>query len=403
MHLTNKLLPFFADMHIHIGASRTGKAIKITGSRSLTLRNILHVAKHVKGMDVIGIIDCHSPEVIQELKELKQEGYLKELEEGGLSIDGLTLIPGAEIEINDEHCKGPIHVLVYMPSLSAMENLSLWLSSRMKNIHLSSQRMYGSALDLQHFVKNFGGLFIPAHIFTPFKSLYGKGVATSLSEVLDPTLIDGVELGLSSNTEMASRLEELSSFTFLTNSDAHSLEKIAREYQMLSLKKPTFEEFKMALQGKNGREIIANYGLNPYLGKYYNSVCETCLEVYLLNSERCDKCGSKKFVKGVNDRINELQGTQASKSKVTRPPYIHQIPLEFIPGLGPKSLFKLREAIGTDMDIIHSSTENQLKEIVKPAIAEQILSARNGDLSVQMGGGGTYGKVIVNHPSKTKK
>ncbi|WP_137790680.1 endonuclease Q family protein [Bacillus sp. E(2018)] len=388
-------------MHIHIGASRTGKAIKITGSRSLTLRNILHVAKHVKGMDVIGIIDCHSPEVLQELKELEQDGCLRELEEGGLSIDGLTLIPGAEIEINDEHCKGPIHVLVYMPSLAAMERLSVWLTSRMKNIHLSSQRMYGSAHELQQFVKNSGGLFIPAHIFTPFKSLYGKGVDTSLTEVLNPSMIDGVELGLSSNTEMASRLEELSSFTFLTNSDAHSLEKIAREYQMLSLKEPTFKEFKMALQGENGREIIANYGLNPYLGKYYNSVCETCLEVFPPNSESCNKCGNKKFIKGVNDRINELQGTKTSK--VNRPPYIHQIPLEFIPGLGPKTLLKLREAIGTDMDIIHSSTEDQLKRLVKPAIAEQILSARNGDLSVQIGGGGTYGKVIVNHPSKTKK
>lgn len=388
-------------MHIHIGASQTGKAIKITGSRSLTLRNILRVAKHVKGMDVIGIIDCHSPEVLQELKELEQNGYLQELEEGGLSIDGLTLIPGAEIEINDEHCKGPIHVLVYMPSLATMERLSAWLTPRMKNIHLSSQRMYGSALELQEFVKNAGGLFIPAHIFTPFKSLYGKGVDSSLTEVLDPALIDGVELGLSSNTEMASRFEELSPFTFLTNSDAHSLEKIAREYQMLSLKKPSFKEFKMALQGKNGREIIANYGLNPYLGKYYNSVCATCFEVYPLNSVNCVKCGSKKFIKGVNDRINELQGTRTSK--VNRPPYIHQIPLEFIPGLGPKSLVKLREAIGTDMDIIHSSTQSQLEEIVKPAIAEQILSARNGELSVQIGGGGTYGKVILNHPSKSKK
>ncbi|MFC0235039.1 endonuclease Q family protein [Fictibacillus phosphorivorans] len=388
-------------MHIHIGASQTGKAIKITGSRSLTLRNILRVAKHVKGMDVIGIIDCHSPEVLQELKELEQNGYLQELEEGGLSIDGLTLIPGAEIEINDEDCKGPIHVLVYMPSLATMERLSTWLTPRMKNIHLSSQRMYGSALELQEFVKNAGGLFIPAHIFTPFKSLYGKGVDSSLTEVLDPALIDGVELGLSSNTEMASRLEELSPFTFLTNSDAHSLEKIAREYQMLSLKKPSFKEFKMALQGKNGREIIANYGLNPYLGKYYNSVCETCFEVYPPNSVNCVKCGSKKFIKGVNDRINELQGTRTSK--VNRPPYIHQIPLEFIPGLGPKSLVKLREAIGTDMDIMHSSTQSQLEEIVKPAIAEQILSARNGELSVQIGGGGTYGKVILNHPSKSKK
>lgn len=395
MQLKNNLSPFFADMHIHIGASGTGKPIKITGSRSLTLLNILYEAKNKKGLNMVGIIDCHAPEILEELRQLRREGILKELDGGGLDIDGLTLIPGSEIEINDEYCHGPIHVLVYMPSIEKMEQLSHWLSLRMKNINLSSQRMYGSATELQKFVKSLGGLFIPAHIFTPFKSLYGKGVKTSLNEVFEPTMIDAVELGLSSNTEMASRLDELAMYTFLTNSDAHSLEKIAREYQMLSLEEATFEELKRALHEKEGREIIANYGLNPYLGKYYNSVCENCLHVYQPNTKACDKCGSTRFIKGVNDRINELKGTNGAKNaQRKRPPYIHQIPLEFIPGLGPKTLAKLRDAFGTDMEIIHAVSREQLHQVVKPAIADHILSARSGKLSIQIGGGGTYGKII---------
>jgi uncharacterized protein (TIGR00375 family) len=398
VQLTDNLRPFFADMHIHIGASRTGRPVKITGSRTLTLSNILYEAKYKKGMDIIGIIDCHAPEVLDELKEMKENGQLNEHQDGGLEVNGLTLIPGTEIEINDENCQGPLHVLVYMPNLNKMESLSSWLGARMKNINLSSQRMYGSAKELQNTVHQLGGLFIPAHIFTPFKSLYGKGVKSSIYEVLDPNLIDAVELGLSSNTEMASLLNELSPYPFLSNSDAHSLEKIAREYQMISLAEPSFKEFKMALEGKEGRGIIANYGLNPYLGKYYNSVCEKCLDAFdYKNMNTCSKCGSSRFIKGVHDRIQELKGNSEQIS-INRPPYIHQIPLEFIPGLGPKTLLKLREAFGTDMDIIHAATAEQLRKIVKPSLAAHILSARSGELSIQMGGGGTYGKIVTGKP-----
>jgi uncharacterized protein (TIGR00375 family) len=401
MQQENKLRPFFADMHIHIGATRTGKPVKITGSRSLTLANILYEAKHTKGMDLIGIIDCHSPGVLEELKEMAANHTLVEQQGGGLNYEGLTLITGTETELYDDHCKGPIHVLTFMPDLETMEKHSKWLSERMKNIHLSSQRMYGKARDLQEHVKSLGGIFIPAHIFTPFKSLYGKGVISSLSEVFDPDLIDAVELGLSSNTEMASCIQELSRYTFLSNSDAHSLEKIAREYQMLEMKNPSFNEFKLALKGEDGRRIIANYGLNPYLGKYYNTVCEGCLvHRNPASPEPCEKCGSQRIIKGVHDRIKELQGAPQLGSQ-DRPPYIHQIPLEFIPGLGPKTLQKLRGAFGTDMDIIHSVPAEKLRTIVKQEIAEFILAAREGTLSVQIGGGGTYGKVTANKPSNS--
>ena len=58
---------------------------------------------------------------------------------------------------------------------------------------------------------------------------------------------------------------------FLTNSDAHSLGKIGREYNELQVAAPSFDEFRMALQGEAGRSIAANYGLNPRLGKYHRT------------------------------------------------------------------------------------------------------------------------------------
>lgn len=74
---------FYADLHIHIGRTASGRAVKITGSKTLTLARILETASARKGLDIIGIIDCHSPEVIEEMSELLAQGELKELEGGG--------------------------------------------------------------------------------------------------------------------------------------------------------------------------------------------------------------------------------------------------------------------------------------------------------------------------------
>ncbi|MFP3440791.1 hypothetical protein R0K18_23950, partial [Pantoea sp. SIMBA_133] len=136
--------------------------------------------------------------VIAELEEYIVRGQGYELKDGGIRFGSLTLILGTEFEIYDENCQGPIHVLVYLPNLSKMKHFSDWLNSRMKNVSLSSQRIYEKAEVLQEKTRELGGLFIPAHVFTPFKSLYGKGVNRSISEVLDPNKIDGIELGLSS-------------------------------------------------------------------------------------------------------------------------------------------------------------------------------------------------------------
>ncbi|WP_088102357.1 endonuclease Q family protein [Halalkalibacter urbisdiaboli] len=385
----SQLHDYVADLHIHIGRTKSGAAVKITAARSLTLDTIIDYAVTKKGIDIVGIIDCHVPEILTQLQEAIIQGEAFEFQEGGIRFPDVTILLGTEIEINDENSHGLIHVLAFFPTLERMSQFSDWLSKRMKNRTLSSQRIYEKAIVIQQKVRELEGLFIPAHAFTPFKSLYGKGVKKSLTEVFDPELIDAVELGLSSDTEMADQIEELHRYPFLSNSDAHSLEKMAREYQIIRMQNPTFEEFKKALERVKGREIVANYGLNPKLGKYHQTTCAKCH--HYVTEGACTRCGSNKVIKGVASRLQELASERLANVK--RPPYIHQIPLEFIPKLGKKTLEKLRTRFHTDMNMIHHATEEELREIVSPSVAAMILAARKGEVVIQTGGGGKYGKI----------
>lgn len=384
---------YFADLHIHIGRTFTGKPVKITASKTLTFFNIIKHARDQKGLHMIGIIDCHSPEVLLEIEDLFLSGRLVEHPAGGLLFGGLTIIPGTELEIYDKNCQGPVHLLCYFPYLKTMKEFSGWLSGNVKNIHLSSQRVYVSGRELQEKVKALGGLFIPAHIFTPFKSLYGKGVERSLTEVLDPDMIDAVELGLSADTEMADKVEELHRYTYLSNSDAHSLQKIAREYQVIRLKEPSFAGLSKALTGNGEERIVCNYGLDPLLGKYHETVCAACFRPKKTDENECPECGGQTYIKGVSERISELQTGKTKAPK--RPPYIHQVPLQFIPGIGPKLLEKLLKHFGTEMAVLHHAPIQSLKKVVPGHVADLILKARKGELALSAGGGGKYGRVAV--------
>ncbi|WP_404458119.1 endonuclease Q family protein [Sutcliffiella horikoshii] len=382
---------FYVDLHIHLGRTASGKPVKITASNKLTLEAVLEEARFKKGLDMVGVIDCQVPEVLIGLRNRIAAGELVELEDGGVRMGDITLILGAEIEIYDENCQGLIHALCYMKTVEKMVEFSNWLSKRMKNVTLSTQRVYENAVAIQREVNRLGGLFIPAHVFTPFKSLYGKGVKKSLSEVFEPDLIDAIELGLSADTSMASRLSELGRYTFLSNSDAHSVGKIAREYQKIHMKEPSFEELRLALREVDGRGVVSNYGLSPQLGKYYTTVCEKCFTPFVQEDNSCNSCAHTKFVKGVSDRIEELADDDGPLRN--RPPYIHQVPLDFIPGVGPKTMMKLRGVFGTEMGILHDASHEELVEVVGEKVASLIVAARSGRLAFKAGGGGRFGKV----------
>lgn len=386
------LRPYFCDMHIHIGGTRSGKPVKITASRHMTLTRILDEASNKKGMEMIGIIDAHSPEVQEELLDLLERGVAVEHEDGGIIYQNTVLILGCEVEIK-EAGRGEAHFLVYLPRFEAMRAFTQWLSQRCKNVTLSSQRIQSTCRELQHTAQMLGGTVIPAHVFTPHKGLYGN-CADSLCDVLDPALIEAVELGLSANTVMADRISELHPVTFLTNSDAHSTGKIGREYQAVRMAERSFAEWRKALRREEGREVSVNYGLHPQLGKYHQTACQNCQSQLPPDaSSRCPECGYMRIVRGVAARIDELADTPVGVHPPHRPPYVEQIPLEFIPGVGPKLLDKLYAAFGTQMNVLHRTAESELASVASEKIAQMIVRARRGELSIAAGGAGTYGRI----------
>ncbi len=390
----------FADLHIHIGRSEKGKPIKITAAKSLNFANIAKECVNKKGITLAGIIDCGSPYVIEDIENFLMSGEAYELEKGGIIYqDKVCLILGSEIEtseINDEGKTGSAHNLCYFPHLSDIKAFSNEMSRHIKNITLSSQRADISAYELFDIVKKYNGILVPAHAFTPHKSFYGN-CTSSLKRIFKEKYdeIYAIELGLSSDTFLADEISELADKSFLTNSDAHSLPKIAREYNKMQLEDINFEEFLMALKREGGRKIIKNYGLDPKLGKYHRTYCEICDKQIPGNAPvtRCDTCDSRNITMGVFDRIEVIKDKDTTKSPVHRPEYIYQIPLTFIPGIGKKTIEKLLEQFGTEMTILHKLSDDDIESAVGDKIAQNIIAARDGKMNIVEGGGGNYGQV----------
>ena len=392
----------FADLHVHIGRSETGKPIKITAARSLNFANIAKECAERKGINIVGIIDCASPYVIEDIEKFLKTGDAYELEDGGIIYkDKVCILLGSEVETSEKGRNGKsgaAHNVCFFPHLSDIKGFSQEMSTHIKNITLSTQRSNVSGYELIDIVEKYNGILIPAHIFTPFKSYYGNctdRLKNIFKEKYDK--IFAVELGLSSDTYLADMISELEDKTFVTNSDAHSLPKIAREYNKMLVNDISFKEVVKALKNEDGRKILANYGLDPKLGKYHRKHCDNCDCTIETKEpvEVCPKCGSTKVTFGVFDRIELIKDKETTKSPENRPPYIYQIPLSFIPGVGGKTIEKLLDNFETEMNILHKLSEDDIEAIVGEKIAKNIVNAREGNMKVESGVGGNYGKVTA--------
>lgn len=393
----------FADLHIHIGRASNNKPIKITAARSLNFENSAKECVDRKGINIVGIIDCASPYVIEDIKKFLQNGEAKELRDGGIIYkDKLCIILGSEIETsekNEDGKTGSAHNLCYFPYLKDIISFSNEMSYHIKNITLSSQRADISAYELIDIVEKYNGVLIPAHAFTPYKSFYGN-CTSRLERIFREkySRIPAIELGLSSDTFLADQISELETKTFLTNSDAHSLPKIAREYNKIIVEDISFKELMKAIKNEDGRKIVANYGLDPKLGKYHRTYCEVCGK--RIDGDvpvtKCDTCDSRNVTMGVLDRIEIIKDKKETKSPNFRPPYYYQIPLTFIPGLGGKTIEKLLDKFDTEMNILHKLSYDDIEAEFGEKIANNIINAREGRMSIAAGGGGVYGKVTAN-------
>ena len=390
------------DLHVHIGRDSLGRPVKVSGAHDLTFANIAREAGQRKGIDVIGVVDCASGRVLSDIDRLVQSGAMEEAPGGGMRYNGQTvIIPGIEIEASCRAGEGPgpsAHYVGYFATLPQVREAARELGRYTTNIDLSTQKTRLTPEQLARLVGDMGGLFVVAHAFTPHKSLYGR-CARRITDVFGAEArrqVAAVELGLSADTSMADRIAELASYTFLSNSDAHSLGRMGREYNVMRMESPSFAEVSLALARIDGRRVVANYGLDPRLGKYHSSACGVCGARFHAPdaATHCPECGASRTVRGVSDRVDEIADFAEAKSPAHRPPYMHQVPLQFVPGVGRARIAALIQAFGSEMAVLHRATRDQLADVAGQRIADRIVAAREGKLAIEAGGGGTYGRTL---------
>ncbi len=322
-------------------------------------------------------------------------------------------IMGGEIEDNLR-----VHHLFYLSSLEAAQELREKILGTGKGGALDCSmcgrpKLKLTAEEFAQQVDNVGGIFGPAHSFTPYTGIYAHSDSLKNAYGEMHPHLKFIELGLSADTEMADTMKENHDYAFLTSSDAHSPwpNRIGREFTRMKMQRPDFTSLKKAFGSRDEDEklITLNVGLNPREGKYHCTACNSCFAKYTIEQAqglkwKCLACRGD-IKRGVRDRISMLADTHKGIHPKFRPPYMHMLPLaEIIQlSLGTKNTnTKAVQSkwadfvgrIGNEIHVLVDAKEGELRE-VDDAIAKKIIAFRNGLVLYIPGGGGQYGTPII--------
>lgn len=405
-------MAYVADLHTH---SRFSRAC----SRDLTIPNLTKWAKY-KGIDLVGTGDALHPLWQAELKrDLKPSSDFYE-------YDGVRFIPTTEIGcIYSEGGKvRRIHLLIFLPSLDQALKLSEVLGKKGVNLSSDGRPILGmSSKQLCEIVLGVEpqALIVPAHIWTPWFSLYGSNSGyDSLRECFGPfsDQIYGVETGLSSEPAMNWRIEELDDKSIVSFSDLHSLPRLGREATIFG-GRPTFAELRNDLKIQN---IVGTIEFFPEEGKYHYSGHRNCGVVYSPKELRvkgkiCPVC-KRPLTVGVMQRVEDLatrenqqlriknqEGVITSEAFPKRAGFRMLVQLEEIIAealsttvASQRTKFeyeKLVTKLAPELKLLTKIPLDQITRISSEKIAQGIDRVRMGKLKIEPGYDNTYGVVKI--------
>ncbi len=400
-------MKFVGDFHIHSKYSRaTSKKIS---------PEILNYWANVKGIKVLGTGDFTHPAWLQELK-----GSLKEAEPGLYRVNDTRFILSSEISCI--YSKGgkvrKIHIVVLSPSFEDVEKINESLG-RIGNLKSDGRPILG--LDAKELVKIIlenspRSFIIPAHILTPWFSLFGsKSGFNSIEECFEDysKYIFAVETGLSADCPMLWRMSALDNISLISNSDAHSPRKLGREANVFDTEL-SYNGIIGAIKSKDPKKFLYTIEFFPQEGKYHYDGHRTCgLRASPEEAEKynniCPRCG-KPLTLGVCHRVKELADKEKGTGAI---PFKSLIPLEEViaESLGYSSLGKrvereyqnLVKKIGSEFDVLLKAGPKELRRVTLPEIAQGIIKARKGEVAIEPGYDGVFGEVNVFSVGERKK
>jgi len=395
---------FIADFHIHSKYSRAT-------SKDMEVETLAQWAKK-KGITVLGTGDFTHPTYFAELRaklEPLGNGLLK-LKKGDSEIRFMLTT-----EVSNMYNQGGkgrrIHTLIFAPSFEVVEairsklaNLGKLSSDGRPIFTFAVKELAKMILDLSP-----DCLIIPAHAWTPWFSIFGASSGfDSIEECFGEMAphIRAIETGLSSDPEMNWRLSALDPLTLLSNSDAHSPNRLGREANAFDCE-IDYREITEAIRKKDQRKILFTIEFFPEEGKYHYDGHRQCGVVFTPSETKvhqylCPRC-HKKLTVGVMHRVDELSDRPEGFIPRNAIPSIHLIPLEEIISeamgfrMGTKSVEseydRLVQKGGSEFHILLEATPEELKTYVPERILEGLLRMRQGKVTILPGHDGVYGKI----------
>ena len=413
------MMQFYADLHIHSYYSRaTSKHLKL---------EYLSKWAQLKGIQVVGTGDCIHPGWLAELKE-----KLEPAEPGLFRLKPeFAAVTHAEIPVA---CQGQVrflltveistiykrfgkvrkvHNVIHFPNFHAAEQVQNRLE-RIGNIRADGRPILGlDSRDLLEIILESNPLsfLVPAHIWTPWFAILGSKSGFDRIEDCFADLtshIFAVETGLSSDPPMNWRLQQLDPFILVSNSDAHSPEKLGREANRFDTEF-SYPGIYHALSNPDDRGLLGTIEFFPEEGKYHYDGHRKCKlrltpqETQSLNGT-CPSCQAPITV-GVMARVDTLADREKGVKAPRWRPYTSLIPLHEILaealGVGSQSksvrqrLFRLFDNLGNELSILQDIPLSDIEKTEGDLIMEAIRRVRNGELSISPGYDGQFGSIHI--------
>jgi uncharacterized protein (TIGR00375 family) len=400
---------FIADFHIH---SRYSRAT----SRDMELEGLALWGKK-KGITLLGTGDFTHPTYFAEMRS-----KLEPFNEGIYVLkhgerETKFILTGEVSNIFSQGGKlRKVHTLIFAPNLSAVEGINDKLRSLGK-LGSDGRPIFGfSAKELVKIVLDISSecLVVPAHVWTPWFSVFGANSGfDSLEECFEEEVkhIFAIETGLSSDPEMNWRLSMLDKITLISNSDAHSLNRLGREANVFDCPLD-YGEIIGTIRDKDPRKFLFTIEFFPQEGKYHFDGHRNCGVVFSplqtkANNYLCPIC-KKRLTIGVMHRIDEMADREEGYIPSNSIPSIHLIPLEEIiaqslgVGVGTKAVEgeyeRLIRAGGSEFALILDLPPEELKRFASPKVLEGIIRMRQGKIHIVPGHDGVYGKISILSP-----
>ncbi len=418
-------MKYIADLHIHSHFS-------IATSKNLVPQYLDYWAR-LKGITVVGTGDFTHPGWVRQLKEElepAEEGLFRLRDSYRTNKELATpFLPGREVrfvlsaEISTIYKKNgrvrKVHNVILAPDFETVERIQQKLTALGGNITSDGRPILGlDARDLLEIALNASPriFFIPAHIWTPwFSALGSKSGFDSIVACYDDLAphIYAVETGLSTDPAMNWMCGFLDKYTLISNSDAHSPEKLGRNANRFNTEL-SYEAMTAAMKSGDPALFGGTIDMFPQEGKYHydgHRKCGICWNPVqtLQHKGICPVC-KKVVTVGVMSRVVQLSDREDLSLRPNRLPFDSIIPLKEmlaeLEGTGPNSkkvdhiYMELLKKGVSELELLVDTPPSEIERIGGGELGEAVRRMRNREIHIQEGFDGQFGIIKVFGPKE---